>query len=84
MCIDVNRLSGCLVTEEGCSSLAGALSSNPSHLKELDLSYNHPGDTGVMLLSTILDEPQYRLETLKYGPQSKIRYQGQHRFSDCI
>ncbi|XP_075311693.1 NACHT, LRR and PYD domains-containing protein 3-like [Odontesthes bonariensis] len=63
--LETLSLSGCLVTEEGCSSLAVALSSNPSHLKELDLSYNHPGDTGVMLLSTLLDEPQYRLETLK-------------------
>uniref|UniRef100_A0A674D0D4 NACHT domain-containing protein n=4 Tax=Salmo trutta TaxID=8032 RepID=A0A674D0D4_SALTR len=37
-------LSGCLVTEEGCAALSSALRSNPSHLKELDLSYNHPGD----------------------------------------
>nr|XP_046193845.1 uncharacterized protein LOC124023362 [Oncorhynchus gorbuscha] len=38
-------LSGCLVTEEGCAALSSALRSNPSHLKELDLSYNHPGDS---------------------------------------
>ncbi|XP_034067547.1 NLR family CARD domain-containing protein 3-like isoform X2 [Gymnodraco acuticeps] len=49
------RLSGCLVTEEGCASLALALSSNRSHLRELDLSYNHPGDSGVDLLSALLD-----------------------------
>uniref|UniRef100_A0A3B4WB27 SPRY-associated domain-containing protein n=1 Tax=Seriola lalandi dorsalis TaxID=1841481 RepID=A0A3B4WB27_SERLL len=42
----VSRLSGCQVTEAGCSSLALALRSNPSHLRELDLSYNHPGDSG--------------------------------------
>ncbi|XP_068433905.1 NACHT, LRR and PYD domains-containing protein 12-like [Clinocottus analis] len=59
------RLSGCQVTEEGCASLASALSSNPSHLRELDLSYNHPGDAGVKLLSAGLDDPQWRLETLK-------------------
>uniref|UniRef100_A0A3Q0SI24 SPRY-associated domain-containing protein n=1 Tax=Amphilophus citrinellus TaxID=61819 RepID=A0A3Q0SI24_AMPCI len=40
-------LSGCLITEESCTSLASALSSNPSHLRELDLSYNHPGDSGI-------------------------------------
>ncbi|KAM4633742.1 NACHT, LRR and PYD domains-containing protein 3-like [Polymixia lowei] len=45
------RLSGCLLTEEGCASLASALTTNPSHLKELDLSYNHPGDSGVKLLA---------------------------------
>ncbi|XP_075938997.1 NACHT, LRR and PYD domains-containing protein 12-like [Anarhichas minor] len=58
-------LSGCQVTEEGCASLVSALSSNPSHLRELDLSYNHPGDAGVKLLSAGLDDPQWRLETLK-------------------
>ncbi|XP_030275674.1 NLR family CARD domain-containing protein 3-like [Sparus aurata] len=51
------RLSGCLITEEGCSSLASALRSNASHLKHLDLSYNHPGDSGVKQLSTLLEDP---------------------------
>uniref|UniRef100_A0A674E255 Uncharacterized protein n=1 Tax=Salmo trutta TaxID=8032 RepID=A0A674E255_SALTR len=41
------RLAGCSITEEGCTSLASALRSNPSHLKELDLSGNTPGDSGV-------------------------------------
>ncbi|CAL8235214.1 unnamed protein product, partial [Boreogadus saida] len=45
------KLSGCLVTQEGCASLASALSSNPSHLRVMDLSYNHPGDSGTALLS---------------------------------
>ncbi|XP_040904784.1 NACHT, LRR and PYD domains-containing protein 12-like, partial [Toxotes jaculatrix] len=56
------RLSGCLITEEGCASLASALSSNPSHLRELDLSYNHPGDSGVKLLSAGLKDPHWRLD----------------------
>uniref|UniRef100_UPI003AAC606E protein NLRC3-like n=1 Tax=Centroberyx gerrardi TaxID=166262 RepID=UPI003AAC606E len=59
-----NLLSGCLVTEEGCASLASALSSNPSHLRELDLSYNHPGDSGVKLLSAGLEDPHWRLDSL--------------------
>ncbi|XP_075950935.1 NLR family CARD domain-containing protein 3-like [Anarhichas minor] len=41
--LETLRLSGCLVTEEGCVSLDSALRSNPSHLRELDLSYNGPG-----------------------------------------
>uniref|UniRef100_A0A3B1KCF6 NACHT domain-containing protein n=1 Tax=Astyanax mexicanus TaxID=7994 RepID=A0A3B1KCF6_ASTMX len=45
------RLSGCMVTEEGCVSLAAALTSNHSHLKDLDLTYNHPKEAGVKLLS---------------------------------
>ncbi|XP_030636233.1 NACHT, LRR and PYD domains-containing protein 3-like [Chanos chanos] len=62
--LNVLRLSGCLVTEEGCSSLASALSSNPSHLRELDLSYNHPGDSGVKLLSERKKDPHCGLDTL--------------------
>ncbi|KAI2665925.1 NLR family CARD domain-containing protein 3 [Labeo rohita] len=46
-----DELSGCMVTEEGCGYVSTALSSNPSHLRELDLSYNHPGDSGVKLLN---------------------------------
>ncbi|CAL8238141.1 unnamed protein product [Lota lota] len=54
-----------MVTQEGCASLASALSSNPSHLRELDLSYNHPGDSGVTLLSAGLEDPRWRLDTLR-------------------
>uniref|UniRef100_UPI003AB04446 protein NLRC3-like isoform X1 n=1 Tax=Centroberyx gerrardi TaxID=166262 RepID=UPI003AB04446 len=62
--LETLRLSGCLLTEEGCASLASALSSNPSHLRELDLSYNHPGDSGVKLLSAGLEDPHWRLDSL--------------------
>ncbi|KAL0992613.1 hypothetical protein UPYG_G00095730 [Umbra pygmaea] len=62
--LETLRLSGCLVTEEGCASLVSALRINPSHLKELDLSYNHPGDSGVTLLSAGLEDPTWRLEKL--------------------
>uniref|UniRef100_A0A3Q4ME96 B30.2/SPRY domain-containing protein n=1 Tax=Neolamprologus brichardi TaxID=32507 RepID=A0A3Q4ME96_NEOBR len=64
--LETLRLSGCLITEEGCTSLALALSSNPSHLKELDLSYNQPGDSGIKLLSAGLMDPSWRLDTLRY------------------
>ncbi|XP_063763942.1 NACHT, LRR and PYD domains-containing protein 12-like [Eleginops maclovinus] len=63
--LETLSLSGCLVTEEGCASLASALSSNPSHLRELDLSYNHPGDSGEKLLSAGVEDPDWKLETLR-------------------
>ncbi|XP_049895871.1 ribonuclease inhibitor-like, partial [Epinephelus moara] len=66
--LETLSLSGCLITEEGCVSLASALSSNPSHLRELDLSYNHPGDSGVKLLSAGLKDLHWRLDTLRVEP----------------
>uniref|UniRef100_A0A669CNX1 B30.2/SPRY domain-containing protein n=1 Tax=Oreochromis niloticus TaxID=8128 RepID=A0A669CNX1_ORENI len=66
--LETLRLSGCLITEEGCTSLASALTSNPSHLRELDLSYNHPGDSGMKLLSAGLKDPRWRLDTLRVDP----------------
>ncbi|XP_052364573.1 NACHT, LRR and PYD domains-containing protein 3-like isoform X22 [Oncorhynchus keta] len=72
--LETLRLSGCLVTEEGCASLVSALESNPSHLRELDLSYNHPGDSGVRLLSAGLD-PHCRLEKLnvEHGGENRMK-----------
>ncbi|KAM4560477.1 protein NLRC3-like [Odontesthes bonariensis] len=58
-------LSGCLITEEGCVSLNSAVTSNPSHLRELDLSYNHPGDAGVKLLRAALKDPNRRLDSVR-------------------
>ncbi|KAL0149531.1 hypothetical protein M9458_055058, partial [Cirrhinus mrigala] len=57
-------LSGCMVTEKGCHYVSSALSLNPSHLRELDVSYNHPGDLGVKLLSEKLEDPNCTLEKL--------------------
>uniref|UniRef100_A0A9J7Z7D1 NACHT domain-containing protein n=1 Tax=Cyprinus carpio carpio TaxID=630221 RepID=A0A9J7Z7D1_CYPCA len=59
-------LSNCGVTDEGCAALASALRSNPSHLRELDLSENKLGKSGVKSLSELKDDPDYKLETLYY------------------
>ncbi|KAI2668952.1 NACHT, LRR and PYD domains-containing protein 3 [Labeo rohita] len=67
------RLSGCMVTEEGCGYLSSALSSNPSHLRELDLSYNHPGQSGVQLLKHKLEDPNYKLQILSVDHGGEIR-----------
>ncbi|XP_029617709.1 NLR family CARD domain-containing protein 3 [Salmo trutta] len=73
--LETLRLSRCQVTEEGCASLASALRSNPSHLRELDLSYNHPGDSGVRLLSAELEDPNCRLEKLnvEHGGENTMK-----------
>ncbi|XP_044213698.1 protein NLRC3-like [Thunnus albacares] len=71
--LKILRLSGCLVTKEGCASLAVALSFNPSHLRELDLSFNHPGATGVKLLSAGLKDPHWKLDTLNFDNHGECR-----------
>ncbi|CAL8301149.1 unnamed protein product [Gadus morhua 'NCC'] len=82
--LETLSLSGCLVTQEGCASLASALSSNPSHLRELDLSYNHPGDSGAALLSAGLEDPRWRLDTLRYGEDSSpLRDKVSFKDSSC-
>ncbi|XP_073675986.1 NACHT, LRR and PYD domains-containing protein 3 [Garra rufa] len=64
--LEILRLSGCMVTEEGCCYLAAALNSNPSHLRELDLSYNHPGEAGVKMFSALEENPDCKLEKLNF------------------
>ncbi|XDV33247.1 hypothetical protein PO909_003732 [Leuciscus waleckii] len=55
-------LRECGVTDEGCAALASALRSNPSHLRELSLSKNKLGDSGVKLFSAGLENPHCKLE----------------------
>ncbi|XP_067283541.1 NACHT, LRR and PYD domains-containing protein 12-like [Pseudorasbora parva] len=79
--LEILRLSGCMVTEEGCRYVSSALRSNPSHLIELDLSYNHPGDSGVKLLSDTLSHQNCRLDKLKLDHGGEIRITaGLHKY----
>ncbi|XP_056603702.1 NACHT, LRR and PYD domains-containing protein 3-like [Triplophysa dalaica] len=73
------RLSGCMVTDEGCCSLASALSSQSSHLRELDLSYNHPQHTTQQLLSHTLNDPKYTIN-LSHGGERRITA-GLHKYA---
>ncbi|KAI4905542.1 hypothetical protein NFI96_004604 [Prochilodus magdalenae] len=81
--LEILRLSGCMITEEGCSFLASALSSNLSHLKELDLTYNHPEESGVKLFYAKVEDPHCSLNTIRLEHGSEIRIKpGLQKYDD--
>ncbi|XP_053091283.1 NACHT, LRR and PYD domains-containing protein 12-like isoform X2 [Pangasianodon hypophthalmus] len=64
--LETLRLEWCSITGEGCAALVSALKSNTSsHLRELNLNYNKPGESGVKLLSDLLKDPHCKLEKLE-------------------
>uniref|UniRef100_A0A8B9H0M7 NACHT domain-containing protein n=1 Tax=Astyanax mexicanus TaxID=7994 RepID=A0A8B9H0M7_ASTMX len=54
-----------IITDDGCASLASALKTNTSHLRELNLHHNKARDPGVKLLLSLLKDPCCKLEKLK-------------------
>ncbi|XP_053483583.1 NACHT, LRR and PYD domains-containing protein 12-like [Ictalurus furcatus] len=67
--LEILRLELCSITGEGCVALASALRSNTSsHLRELNLKHNKPGESGKKLLSDLLKDPHCKLEKLQFWP----------------
>ncbi|KAM9703920.1 uncharacterized protein ACNS7B_002441 isoform 2-T4 [Menidia menidia] len=59
------RLERCCVSEISCAPLVAALESNPSDLRELDLSKNNLKDSEVKQLCGLLGSHLCRLETMR-------------------
>ncbi|KAM4569509.1 uncharacterized protein PAE49_008942 [Odontesthes bonariensis] len=59
------RFSGCELSDIHCNTVAAALKSNPSPLRELDLSDNDLKNAGATLLSTGLERTHCKLESLR-------------------
>ncbi|XP_035985883.1 NACHT, LRR and PYD domains-containing protein 14-like, partial [Fundulus heteroclitus] len=60
------RLIGCSLSEISCDHLVSALKSNPSHLTELDLSYNNLEWSDVQQLEDLVKSPDYKLKRLRW------------------
>ena len=63
--LSVFSLSDCSITEKQSLILTLALKSNLSHLRELDLSGNKLGNTGVKHLCVVLKDSHCKLERLR-------------------
>ncbi|XP_056614649.1 ribonuclease inhibitor-like [Triplophysa dalaica] len=65
--LQILNVSECRIGEEGYKCLCSAVRSNPeSHLIELDLRGNDPGETGVKLIYQLIEDHKCKLNTVRF------------------
>ncbi|XP_060760312.1 NACHT, LRR and PYD domains-containing protein 3-like isoform X4 [Neoarius graeffei] len=62
--VETLGLGYCGISDEGCAALSSALRSNPSHLRDLNLSGSKIGDFRKNLLSALENDKHYKLQRL--------------------
>ncbi|CAJ1055955.1 NLR family CARD domain-containing protein 3-like [Xyrichtys novacula] len=67
------RLPFCGITEIGCDSLVKAVRANPTHLKDLDLSYNNPGPSGTELLLSLQKDMKHLTVSLDNNAECYLK-----------
>ncbi|KAF4070113.1 hypothetical protein AMELA_G00298240 [Ameiurus melas] len=63
--LEILKFCYCDISDEGCAALTSALRSNPSHLRELNLSGNKIGVSGRKSLSALENDEHYKLQRLR-------------------
>uniref|UniRef100_A0A3Q0RCU8 NACHT LRR and PYD domain-containing protein n=1 Tax=Amphilophus citrinellus TaxID=61819 RepID=A0A3Q0RCU8_AMPCI len=63
--LEALRLCGCKLSENSCEALSSIFSYQFSSLREVDLSNNNLHDSGVTFLSVAMENPNWKLETLR-------------------
>ncbi|KAI5097880.1 protein NLRC5 isoform X14 [Silurus meridionalis] len=81
--LETLRLRNSSVTERSCTDLISALTTNPSHLTELDLSENTLGNAGVIQISTLLKTPSCKLHTLLLS-DCNIKHEGYAALTEAL
>ncbi|KAM9321710.1 ribonuclease inhibitor-like, partial [Pholidichthys leucotaenia] len=64
--LEALRLDDCKLSEISCDYLVSSLKSNPSYLRELDLSNNSLKDPDVQQLCELQQSPDYRMEVMRW------------------
>ncbi|XP_047678055.1 NACHT, LRR and PYD domains-containing protein 12-like isoform X2 [Tachysurus fulvidraco] len=76
-------LKVCSITEEGCSDLSSSLYLNPAHIREMDLSENKLGNSGVQKLCVLLQHQSCNLQILRLSDCS-ITEEGYTALSEAL